>query len=216
MQLFWTLIDRINLTWLFKVVASMFILAVSYFILAQYGNYLPPNFSVGFLVLHADRFSPVYAVGFYAHILAAPVALFCGMFQFSKRLRVKLTTAHRFLGKIYAVCVLGFVAPGGAIMSIQAYGGPVSKVGFFFLSVLTWFFTLAGWRTAKQHRFTEHADWMVRSYLLLCSAVLLRCFGEAATRLELEPEKAYIVSSWLTWVPSLIAFEWIRRRRNKN
>jgi hypothetical protein len=98
-------------------------------------------------------------------------------------------------------------------MAMQAYGGPISVAGFFSLSVLTWFVTLAGWRSATQRRFIEHADWMTRSYLLLCSAVLLRCFGEAAARLELDPEKAYLASSWLTWVPSLIAFEWIRLRR---
>jgi uncharacterized membrane protein len=81
---------------------------------------------------------------------------------------------HRALGKAYVLLVLFFAAPSGLAMSIKADRDPLAVVGFAALAVATGVTTWLGFIAAKGGRIAKHQQWMTRSYLLICSAVLLR------------------------------------------
>jgi hypothetical protein len=70
---------------------------------------------------------------------------------------------------------------------------------------------LAGWRAAVQRRFAEHRDWMWPCFLLLCSAVVLRVIGGAATVAGVSREWTYQFAAWASWLAPLAVLELGRR-----
>jgi uncharacterized membrane protein len=177
-------------------------------ILSPFPHYLPPDFDHGFLANKKHFFfSSGYFVGFYAHIVSSPVALACGTLQLSRTLRSRWPPMHRALGKVYIALVLCFAAPGGAIMAMRALGGWPSMVCFGLISALAWAFTWIAWRRAKAMRYAEHGRWMCRSYVMMCSAILLRLCHYLIQPLNLDPTFAYQLAVWLSWVPALAVLE---------
>ncbi|MGI9471552.1 MAG: DUF2306 domain-containing protein, partial [Rubripirellula sp.] len=87
-------------------------------ILTPYPHYYPPNFEFGFL---RDKrsffFTSGYYIGFYAHIVTAPLAILVGTLQLSSTIRLRYRRTHERLGKLYVALVLFGAAPGGAIMA---------------------------------------------------------------------------------------------------
>ncbi|HEX4543311.1 MAG TPA: DUF2306 domain-containing protein [Candidatus Acidoferrum sp.] len=147
------------------------------------------------------------------HIIGGSVALLAGPWQFSRRLRRRNLTLHRWLGKIYLLGVLvGSLA--GFASALHSEGGLVTHFGFGILAVL-WFFTgLVAYRYARAGRIEEHRQWMIRNFSLSLAAVTLRQYLPFALFVMHWPFlSAYVAISWLCWVPNLILAEWIIRRR---
>ncbi len=184
------------------------VLLVGWLILTPYEYYVPPDFGRGFLRNKGDFFySSGYFLGFYAHIGRRSDRT--GMWHsanepFGPR---PLAQAHRFLGKVYIALVLCLAAPGGVIMAMRAYGGASSVICFALIGVLAWVFTMLAWRMARLRRFAAHGRWMGRSYLMICSAVMLRLIHYLLQPLGLDPRLAYQAAAWLSWVPALLVFE---------
>jgi uncharacterized membrane protein len=192
--------------------AALCVVFVTLLIVATYTRYLPPDFRKGFLI---DRdsyfFRTPYGVGFYAHILASPIAVICGAIQFNSALRRRAARIHRIAGRIYVLCVLLFAAPGGFIMAFGTRGGASSSGCFLVMSVSTWFFTWQAWKTAKRREFAAHRRWMWRSYLMIVSAILLRVIDPALRQSGVPELLSYQICVWLSWVPSLALFEILHR-----
>lgn len=192
----------------FKFMTAAGILYVGALILSPFPYYLPPDFSRGFLRSKGDFFfSSGYFVGFYAHILTAPIGLLIGTLQFSSTLRQRWPQLHRQLGRTYVWLVLIGVAPGGIIMATKAYGGLSSTICFSLIGILMWYFTWQAWREARAMRFRKHAQWMCRSYTLMCSAIMLRLISFALEHVSIDHTFRYQLSVWLSWVPAMIALE---------
>jgi uncharacterized membrane protein len=188
--------------------ASLVIVTVTVGILTAFKHYLPPDFDHGFLLGRRSYFwQTVYGYGFYLHIVGAPIALLCGLPQFSRLLLRTSPTLHRRLGKVYALTILFAVAPGAFIMSFWTRGGISAEACFLIMSILVTVFTILAWRAAIQQKFESHLKWMSRSYLVLVSAVVLRLVDPALRRCGVPDELSYQWSVWLSWVPSLILFE---------
>ncbi len=193
---------------LLKFVAATVVLYLGVLILTPFLHYLPPDFDRGFLRNKQSGFySSGYFLGFYAHIASAPIALLCGTLQISNSLRNRWPRVHRRLGKTYVVLVLFFAAPGGAIMSTRALGGLPSIVCFALISTAAWVFTWKAWRAAREGRYAEHGRWMCRSYLMMCSAIMLRLIHYLMQGLDLDPTLTYQWAAWLSWLPALGIFE---------
>jgi uncharacterized membrane protein len=205
-------LDAMSVSATVKYVTLFIVCFVGYFIIQLYRRYFPPIFAYGFLQGREDYFLPFYAVAFYTHIISAPVALFTGAIQFVDRLRISKPKLHRWIGMIYVATVLGLVAPSGLAMAFAAPFGWITIVGFALLSVLTWLVTLQAFRLAKQHRFRLHEQWMIRSYVLICSAVALRLLAIVETDLHLDPIWSYRANAWLSWVIPLAIYEGWRRK----
>ena len=167
--------------------------------------YFPPKFSFGFLRGREAYFYSWYAIAFYVHVITSPLALFLGMMQSIERIRNRNPKVHRSFGYVYVLMVLVFATPSGLAMSIKADGGTGAVIGFAALALATAFTTWRGFSEARRGRIVRHRQWMTRSYLLICSAVLLRFMATLTNQFELNI--TYGAMAWLSWLPSLMIYE---------
>ena len=186
--------------------AGLLILRVTVAVTLGYSNYFPPNFNSEFLRGREDYFSS-YQWAFYPHIASGPVSLIIGMILISKQFRLRLPKWHRFLGRIQVASILLVVAPSGLWMAYYASTGTVAAIGFALLAVLTGLCAALGWRAAVRCRFAVHRRWMLRCFLLLCSAVSLRLLGGLATVCGVQSEWFDPLASWASWIVPLSVFE---------
>jgi hypothetical protein len=103
--------------------------------------------------------------------------------------------------------ILLLVAPSGLWMARYAMSGAIAAAGLGLLAIATAVCCIAGWRAAVARRFGDHQLWMWRTYLLLCSAVVIRLIGGLATVLQFDPPWIYPLSTWISWVAPLVVFE---------
>ena len=102
--------------------------------------------------------------------------------------------------------------PSSVVMSRHAFGGWPAGLSFLLLSAVTAICALAGVVYARRHRYDRHRRWMLRCYVLICSAVALRQISGAASLVGVpSPEGAYIVAAWSSWLLPLAAYEIVER-----
>jgi len=148
------------------------------------------------------------------HAAGAATALLVGGFQFLPAVR-RRRPLHRWLGRTYAVgCLVGALA--ALILAPTATAGPVASAGFAILGVLWIWFTVQGWRTARDRRFDAHRRWMIRSFALTFGAVTLRLYLPVGPMLGFDFAQSYVVVSWLSWVPNLALAELYLRRNSEH
>ncbi len=196
------------LTTVLRWLAVVLILRVLAAILANYPDYFPPNFDSLFLQGRELTFVGSYQVAFYVHIFSGPVVLLNGLILLSERVRRRHDGLHRVLGRVQVSVLLLFVLPSGGVMSRHAFGGWPAGLSFLLLSVATAGCAIAGVVYARRRRYDRHRRWMLRSYVLICSAVVLRLISGAAGLIGVpSPEGAYVVAAWISWLFPLAAYE---------
>ena len=160
-----------------------------------------------------------------AHILFGSVALLAGCLQIWPWFRRRHPRAHRWIGRTY---VFAAVVPADiAVFGVAPWSstGFVSQVGNTMLALLWLPITIAGFRMARQRRFVEHREWMLRSYALTTSIVVNRLWAVLLIVVLLPQldttfggdENAMIntaanASVWLSWVVNLLVVEWWLQR----
>ena len=166
------------------------------------GEYLPETeakvsiFDRGFLMGKA-KFFPYYRFALYAHMVASPVALLAGLYQFAVKGKW-----HRQIGLLYVLAVLGLAAPSGLMMSFYAIGGLPSTINFLALSWLWGFCTYAAYVAARRGDWPRHQRMMTRSFILTNSAVLIRLFSFINHHFHLtDPLTGYVVIAYISWLP---------------
>jgi len=189
------------------VVAGILIVKVTVEVMVGYVNYFPANFGSDFLRGRELYFFGPYQWAFYPHIASGPLALFVGLVQLSEPLRRRFPKWHRILGRFHFINVLFVVSPSGLWMAYHASTGTIAAIGFAVLAILTGITSALGWRTAMKRQFAAHRRWMWRSFLLLCSAVVLRLLGGLGTLLEVQSGWFDPIASWASWLIPLAVFE---------
>jgi uncharacterized membrane protein len=188
------------------------ILRVLATILANYPDYFPPNFDSLFLQGREATFAGAYQPAFYVHIFSGPVVLFNGLILLSEYVRRRYDGLHRVLGRVQVAVLLVFVLPSSAVMARHAFGGWPAGLSFLVLSMATAGCAVAGVVCARRRRFDRHRRWMLRSYVLICSAVALRLISGAAGLVGVSsPEGAYVAAAWTSWLVPLAAYEIVER-----
>jgi uncharacterized membrane protein len=181
-------------------------------ILANYPDYFPPNFDSLFLQGRENTFTGAYRPAFYVHIFFGPVVLFNGLILMSEYVRRHHGGLHRFLGRVQVVVLLLFVLPSGVVMAQHAFGGWLAGLSFLVLAAATGICAINGVVNARRCRFDRHRRWMLRCYVLICSAVVLRLISGAAGLVGVpNAEAAYIAAAWSSWLLPLAAYEIIER-----
>ena len=191
--------------------AGVVILKVTAGVVANYPSYVPPDFTRGFLFGREATFFGWYRWAFGLHLLAGPLALVLGLFLMSPNARRHFPALHRALGRVQVGVVVLGLAPSGLAMATRPAAGPVAGVGLGLLAVLTGSTAMLGWRAAVRHRLAEHRRWMVRYFVLLASAVVLRLGVGLATVVGCTGAWVDVVAAWACWVGPLAAFE-VRER----
>jgi hypothetical protein len=191
----------------------LLIFKVTLSVLLGYRSYWPPDFNSDFLLGREAYFFGPYRWAFYAHLLAGPLTLVAGTILISDRFRRFAPRAHRRLGRLQVACVLLVLVPSGLWMARYAIGGVIPGAGLAMLALATAACATLGWRAALARRFDDHRRWMWRLYLLLCSAVVIRIIGGAATVAQFDALWLYPLSAWASWLVPLLVFEtWPRLR----
>lgn len=175
----------------------------------QYTN-LIPNF--GFLeTKQFIAYSLHWRISFYIHVFTSSLLLICGAVQFIPFIIRKYTHIHRISGYIYSIVVLFFSGPSAFIMSYYANGGAAAQCSFLLVSTIWYLSTVYALVAVKQNKYMLHASFMLRSFLLSCSALTLRLYAMILSYLhtDIAPREKYILIAWLSWVPNLLIAEWV-------
>lgn len=195
------------------LLAVLLIGKVTLSIVAGYRDYFPPNFQSDFLLGREPYFWSGYHGAFYIHLAAGPTSLLLGTLLISERFRKAVPAWHKRLGRMQGMCILLLLAPSGLWMSWYAATGVVAAWGLAALAIATAACVALGWRAAVTRRFADHERWMWRTYLLLCSAVVIRMIGGLATVAGLDALWLYPLSAWASWLGPLLVYEFSRGRR---
>jgi hypothetical protein len=187
--------------------AVLLIVKVTASVVIGYCDYLPPNFRSDFLLGRESYFWGPYSWAFYVHLLSGPASLIFGTLLVSDRFRRSMPRWHRSLGRLQVACILLLLVPSGLWMSQYAATGAVAAAGLGLLAIVTAACTALGWRAALARRFDIHRRWMLRTYVLLCSAVVIRLIGGLAIILSFEALWLYPLSAWMSWLLPLIILE---------
>ncbi len=156
-----------------------------------------------------------YRFAFYLHIFPALLVLTAGLTQFSGTILRRTPEVHRWVGRLYVFSILLVCGPAGMLMAWYANGGPVAQSSFLLLSVLWWWFTWVAWRAVRVGNIRKHGAWMIRSYALTFSAITLRLmqFGLAMYS-DIDPETAYRLVAWPSWLLNVAIAEIVLARTN--
>jgi uncharacterized membrane protein len=188
------------------------ILRVLAAILANYPDYFPPDFDSLFLQGREATFTGGYVPAFYVHIFSGPIVLLNGLILMSESVRRRRGGLHRVLGRVQVVVLLLFVLPTSVVMSRHAFGGWLAGLSFVLLSSATATCAVVGVVYARRRRYDRHRRWMLRCYVLVCSAVALRLISGTAGLIGVSsPERAYVVAAWCSWLIPLAALEIVLR-----
>lgn len=182
------------------------------------GRPLESGFLQGKVAFQSFQATPTWTLALVFHAAGGSLALVSGALQW---LRLKsLRRFHRPLGMIYAVSI-AVAGLAGLVMAPVAMGGWVSVAGFFALD-LAWLGATAraaflGWslgRTGVDAAVVRglHRAWMIRSYALTAAAITLRLWMPILALTGLGFLPAYVIISWLCWVPNLVVAEVLVRR----
>lgn len=191
----------------FTILSVLLIGKVTLSVVIGYRNYFPPNFESDFLLGRESYFWGAYGWAFYAHLVSGPASLVLGTVLVSDRFRRMAPLWHRRLGRVQAALLLLLLAPSGLWMARYAATGAVAAWGLGSLAIAMAACVVLGVRAAVARRFADHERWMWRTYLLLCSAVVIRLIGGLATVVQFDALWLYSLSCWLSWLVPLAVFE---------
>ncbi|MCE9548703.1 MAG: DUF2306 domain-containing protein [Planctomycetia bacterium] len=192
------------------VVTVVLIWKVTASVVIEYRNYWPPNFESDFLRGREAYFWGPYRWVFYVHLISGPPTLILGTILVSERFRRWAPAWHRRLGRVQGILILLFVAPSGLWMAYYAATGAIAAAGLGSLAIATAVCVALGWRSAVKRQFVSHRLWMWRTFLLLCSAVVIRMIGGLATVTHFDALWLYPVSTWVSWITPLVVYETMR------
>ncbi|MCW3083312.1 MAG: hypothetical protein JWP12_678 [Bacteroidetes bacterium] len=156
----------------------------------------------------------VWKIAFYIHVFSSIFTLLAGFTQFSTYLQTHYRKLHRLIGKIYVLDILIINFPAALIMAYYANGFLPSKIAFFILDCLWFWFTLKAFTEARKGNISSHKKYMIRSYALTCSAIALRTWKLILSHtFTIDPVSLYMIDAWLGFVPNLLLAEYIIRKK---
>jgi hypothetical protein len=196
-----------------RVVAWLTILGLSALVVANTVPYFSLGGNFAFLVekgaLSGER---LWRTCFFAHVSGGMLCLATGPLLLWNGLLRRSKAAHRWLGRAYALAVLGWAGPAGLYLSIHSKGGLSGHACFLLLDVAWIAATALAIRHVTARRVAEHRRWMMRSYALALSAVFFRVFQLGFHVGGMADEPNYVLSLWLSLGASVVAGEVLARR----
>lgn len=189
------------------LVAGLLAMKVLGAIVWEYQRYFPADFDSAFLSGKRSVFHGSYRVAFYAHILVGPPTILVAIVLLQSGFRHRYQSLHRSLGRIQAGLVLLVLVPTGMVMATKAYAGPMSGLGFAWLSLVTGVAMAMTIDRARRKQFLSHQRWAIRTSILLLSPLFSRVIAGVAIASGLETDTFYIVNAWASWLIPCLVYE---------
>ena len=151
------------------------------------------------------------------HMLFSIAFILLAPFQFSKKIRTKHRRLHRNLGRVLLTfATLSGIYGIAALIALPVFGGLASEAASWFFGPLFLWCIGAGYIHARNKRFTQHREWMIRLYAIGLGVgtqrfvlVLMQTAGE-------DFYEGFGPALWLGFsINLLIAEVWINRTRRK-
>jgi uncharacterized membrane protein YozB (DUF420 family) len=140
------------------------------------------------------------------------LVLLAGFTQFSTYVLKEHRMLHCIMGKIYVYDILLINFPAAMIMAVYANGLLPGKAAFVILDCLWFWFTYKAVIEIKRKNIKAHKQFMVRSYALTLSAVMLRLWRIIISAfVAIDPVHLYMIDAWMGFVPNLLFAEWLIR-----
>jgi uncharacterized membrane protein len=149
----------------------------------------------------------VFAIEIYANLL---VAMLSGWSQFSVRFRPVNLPLHRQVGKIYLFAALSS-GVSGIYIGFFATGGWFASAGFIGLGIFWLSTTSMAYQAALSKNIVSHQRLMIYSYAVCFAAVTIRLWLPFLVFIFGDFTRAYVLVSWLCWVPNIIVAYFIQR-----
>ena len=90
------------------------------------------------------------------------------------------------------------------------------KIAFILLDSLWFWFTYKAVVEIKRGNVKRHKEYMIRSYALTLSAVMLRLWKIIISSfITIDPVHLYMIDSWMGFVPNLLFAEWLIRNKRR-
>nr|WP_315031610.1 DUF2306 domain-containing protein [uncultured Chryseobacterium sp.] len=174
-------------------------------------EYIPLDANVSFLMIKQTEVEQraEYLSFFYTHVYTSIFVLLSGFLSILRK-DFGWKNFHRNMGKVYIFLILVLAAPSGIYMGFFANGGLLSKASFVILGILWWLSTFKAYRMARLKKFTEHKQWMWRSFAFTLSAITLRMWKVIIVYLfHPNPMDVYQIIAWLGWIPNILLIEYL-------
>jgi hypothetical protein len=156
--------------------------------------------------LATGDFAPVLLI----HVAAASTALLLAPIQLLLGVRQASKPLHRAVAVPYVVGAL-VASLTGFLLSIGAWGGPATSLGFATFGLAWLFTTTRGLVHISQRDLDEHREWMGRSLALAFGGATIRIWLLLLLALGVPAEVAYPFSAWWGWIFNLFVAEFIVR-----
>jgi hypothetical protein len=146
----------------------------------------------------------------FAHMVGGTGMLILGGLNLYLAARKDHFELHRRVGQSYLLFgAFGSMVAIAITLSAahKPVGSPVltnATVSLLMLASAWLAFAALGWRAARNRRFPSHAQWMIRSYVLVWSFVFCRIASRVSNIDDLGNGEAFI---WLSWVGPLVVCE---------
>ena len=185
-------------------------------------QYFPWKDDQNFLLLKQDVVqTQPWRIAFQTHVITSSLILFAGLTQFFHFFRNKYPKIHRINGWIYILTIFCFALPSGFILALSAAGGWLTRLCFIILSILWGITTAMALYHAIKKRWSQHRNWMIRSFALSLSALSLRSWKVLLYHLQpyldfLTPVHIYQIEAWFGWTINLLIAELIIFKLHQN
>jgi uncharacterized membrane protein len=173
----------------------------SYFVSLFAGGELMP-----FLKNHFQfAANAVWRAVLYLHILNAILCAVVGaiLFFFNEKAR----RFHRLGGMFYAVSIVFIIVPTGFYLTSRAEATAFAAVGLQLTLITMLLATVRGVMLAIRRDIASHRRWMLRSYLLLQTAITFRFINRILIQLNHDHAQAFAASAWLSLIINLLLAE---------
>lgn len=142
------------------------------------------------------------------HISGGILALVIGPFQFSKKLRNRFMSTHRWLGRIYLTAILAGTISATYLAWTNAINTNFSWAFALQILAVAWIATASmAYISVMRGRILQHKEWMIRSYVVTFAFVNFRWLTDLpiAHQLMDKFEERGPAMAWLSWtIPLLI------------
>ncbi len=106
--------------------------------------------------------------------------------------------------------------PAAMVMAVYANGLLPGKIAFILLDSLWFWFTYKAVIEIKRGNVKRHKEYMIRSYALTLSAVMLRLWKIIiSSNITIDPVHLYMIDSWMGFIPNLLFAEWLIRNKTR-